>query len=210
MQKAIRKSVVKAVEKLDEYIKLIYIENLETYYIPTIQNIILQEYDYELTGRVTDRRARTNPAYYRDEFSTALTEFKWVDRGSDYVKLIVPEVSTFNWNQGRLRIIENILEGTLGIYIEVDEEQYVAMYGKRPIDRSFDNTVSIKERIYLLRLTNNVAKRWKEIYPKEKEVRFPFSNQSPIDIFDGANKYVSNNINSWIDEAIKEAQKEIL
>jgi hypothetical protein len=210
MQDPVRKSVRKKVEEFDAYIREIYVDNLETYYIPIIQGIILQEYDSELTGRVTDRRSRTNPIYYRDEFEEALINFEWIERGRDYTKLTVPDISTFNWNQGRLRIIENILEGTIGTFIEVDEEQYVAMYGKRPVIRPFDSTVSIKQRIYLLRLSSNVLKKWRSAYPKKREVRFPFSNQPPTDIFDTANRYVEGEIDGWIDEAIKEAQKEIV
>lgn len=196
-------AVRKKVEQLDGLIQEKYIENLENYYIPTIQNIILQEYDIELTGSVTDRKSKTNPIYYRDEFEQALLDFEYVGQGS--IKLTTPETDNFNWNQGRLKIIENILEGTSGIYVEIDEEQYIAMYGKRPIIQPFDKTVPLKERIYIVRLTGDVRRRWAQTYPKDKIVRFPFSNQPPIDIFEPADKYVQENINSWIDEAITTA-----
>jgi hypothetical protein len=210
MANAVRKSVIKKVKQFDAKIRDIYVENLEIYYIPVIKDIILQEYDVELTGRVVDRKSRTNPVYYREEFEEALDSYTWIDRGWNYTTLSMPSVSNFNWNQGRLRIIENILEGTIGTFIEVDEEQYIAMYGKRPVARPFDNTVSIKERIYLLRLNADVRRRWRSSYPKVSEVRFPFSNQPPIDIFDEANRYVKSEIRSWISEAIKQARKEIV
>jgi len=203
------KTVHKKAEQLNKLIQETYIFNLETYHIPTIQDIILQEYDIELTGRVTDRKARTNPIYYRDEFEEALMNFEWIEINGGAMKLVVPETNTFNWNQGRLRIIENILEGTIGIFVEVDEEQYVAMYNKRPILQPFDKAVPIKERIYIIKLTGDVRRRWRTAYPNRSWVRYPFSNQPPIDIFGPANKYVENNIKGWIDEAIKESTKEI-
>jgi len=205
---AAMKAVRKKVEQFDRLIRDTYIFNLETYYIPVIQNIILQEYDVELTGRVTDRRSRTNPIYYREEFESALMDFVWIEEGRNYDKLITPEVETFNWNQGRLKIIENILEGIIGTYVEVDEEQYVAMYGKRPIIQPFDKTVPLKKRIYILKLTADLRKRLRVLYPKNDTVRYPFSNQPSIDIFDSANRYVEENKRSWIQEAIKESQKE--
>jgi len=200
--------VHKKAEELNKMILETYIFNLETYNIPTIQSIILEEYDIELTGRVTNRRARTNPIYYRDEFEEALMNFEWIDKNSDQAKLTTPEVDNFNWDQGTLRIIENILEGTLGVFIEADEEQYVAMYGKRPIIQPFDKTVPLKKRIYILKLTGDVRRRWRNAYPKNNIVRYPFSNSAPIDIFATANKYVEENIKNWIDEAIKEVQRE--
>ena len=182
--------------------------NLETYNIPEIQDIILQEYDIELTGRVTNRKARTNPIYYREEFAEALENFEWIDITGGATKLTVPETNTFNWSQGRLRIVENILEGSVGVFVEIDEAQYVAMYDKRPIIQPFDKTVPIKERIYVIKLTGDVRRRWRIAYPNKGWVRYPFSNQPPIDIFGPAYKYVEENIKGWIDEAVKESLKE--
>jgi len=202
------KLVHKKAEELNKMIQELYIFNLETYYIPAMQNIILQEYDIELTGRVTDRKARTNPIYYRDEFEQALLDFGYIDMSGGNVKLTTPEIDNFNWNQGSLRIIENILEGVLGVFVEVDEEQYVAMYGKRPIIQPFDKTVPLKKRIYVIKLTGDVRRRWRNAYPKNDIVRYPFSNQPPIDIFSAGSKYVEENIKDWINEAITEVNKE--
>lgn len=202
-------TVRKKVDQLNDLIQETYVFNLETYYIPIIQNIILEEYDIELTGRVTDRRARTNPVYYRDEFGDALMNFEWIDESGNATKLTVPETDTFNWRQGRLRIIENIVEGTIGRFMEVDGEQYVAMYDKPPVIQPFDKTVPRKERIYTLRITGDTRRRWRNAFPRKGIVEYPFSNQPPIDLFDTANRYVEDNIKSWISEAIKESQKEI-
>jgi len=205
-----RVAVRKKVDQLDRLIRETYVFNLETYYIPVIQNFILQEYDIELTGRVTDRRSKTNPIYYRDEFEQALYDFDWIIETKDQVTLMTPETDTFNWHQGRLRIIQDVVEGTVGMFVEVNEEQYIAMYDKRPIIQPFDRAVPIKERIYLLRYSGDVRGRWRRTYPRNEIVKFPFSNTPPIDIFYSANKYVEENINKWIDEAIKESHKEIV
>jgi hypothetical protein len=83
------------------------------------------------------------------------------------------------------------------------------MYSKRPIIQPFDKVVPRKERIYILKLTGDIRRRWRITFPKNDIVRYPFSNQPPVDIFSEANIYVQENIKSWIDEAIKESQKEI-
>jgi len=206
-QDKVMKLVHKKAEELNKMIQELYAFNLETYYIPTIQNIILQVYDIELTGRVTDRKAKTNPIYYRDEFQQALMDFEYIDMSHGQVKFTTPETDNFDWNQGKLRIIEDIVEGTVGIFVEIDEEQYIAMYSKRPAIQPFDKTVPLKERIYIVRLTGDIRRRWAETYPKDSMVRFPFSNQPPIDIFDEANKYVQENIKDWINEAITTVRK---
>jgi len=204
-----RVAVKKKVIQFDRLVQERLIENLENYYIPNIQDIILSTYDIELTGRVTDRRSRTNPIYYRDEFEEALLGFEWIVEGRKETKLMTPALDTFNWNQGSLRIVENILEGTIGTFVEIDEEQYIAMYDKRPNIQPFDRAVPIKKRIYLLRLTGGLRRRWREVYPKQDVVKYPFSNTPPVDIFSPADDYVEENMNDWISEAIKESQKEI-
>ena len=203
-----RVKVRKKVDQLDRLIQEMYLKTLEEE-IPIIINIILDTYDRELTGRVTDRKARTNPIYYRDEFETGLHNFKWLDVEKGKTVFMTPETDTFDWNQGRLRIIENILEGTIGTFAEVDEEQYIGMYDKRPAIQPFDRAVPLKERIYLLRLTGDLRRRWREAFPRRQMVKFPFSNTPPIDIFNEANRYVEDNMQRWIDMSIKKAQKEI-
>jgi hypothetical protein len=205
----VRQRVKKTVKEIDMMISERFTENLEIYNIPVIKDIILATYDNELSGRVTDRRARTNPMYYRDEFAEALDNWEWTDTGTGFTKLITPATDTFNWNQGRLRIIENIVEGTIGKFVEVDEEQYVAMFNKRPILQPFDRAVPRKERIYLLRLSSNLRRRWRETSPRKGWVEYPFSNTSPTDIFYEADQYVMENMQGWINETIKEVTREV-
>ena len=204
-----KRAVSKKVKQIDKVIHELYIFNLETYHIPVIQDIIMQEYDAELVGRVTDRRSRTNPMFYRDEFEDALVNFEWIEESEDIITLETPETNTFDWQQGRLRIIENIVEGTIGRFMEVDGEQYVAMYSKQPIVQPFDKTVPRKKRIYTLRITGDTRRRWVDAFPRLGIIEYPFSNQPPIDLFDAANTYVEENMNKWIADTIKEATKEI-
>ena len=182
--------------------------DFERVYIPEIKDTILAEYDTKLVDVVTDRNSRTNPLYYRDEFSSALNDFDYVEIKNDKLTLIIPDIDNFNWNQGRLRIIKNILEGTLGVYVEVDENQYVSMYNKRPQIVPYDKTVPASERIYLLRYTADLRSRELATFGRVVLVRFPFSNIPPIDIFEGAEKLVNENIGKWMADIIKDSIKE--
>ena len=202
------KMVYNKINKLDDATRENLVDIFEETTIPNIKNIILQDYDSELISVVTDRKSRTNPLFYRDEFMEALDEYVYVEIGDNSETLNVPTIDTFNWNQGRLRIIENILEGSVGKYVEVDEEQYIAMYSKRPFTQPFDKTVPKKERIYLLKLNADVNRRWASAYPKDGMVNYPFSNMSSVDIFTNANNYVQENMKDWISAAIKKSQKE--
>jgi hypothetical protein len=209
VQKSALAKVSNTVNKFDKLINEKYIDNLEYYYIPVIQDIIMRDYDAELVGRVTDRRSKTNPIFYKDEFQQGLLDFEWIKEEKDKIILVTPETDTFDWRQGRLRIIENIVEGTIGRFMEVNGEQYLSMYNKNPIIQPFDGSVPIKERIYTLRITIDTTRRWRNSFPRDAIIEYPFSNQPPINLFDSANTYVNENINKWIEEAIKDATKEI-
>jgi len=184
-------------------------KDLVDIYIPQIKELIMAEYDSELVVVVTDRKSKTNPLFYRDEFETMLDEFDYIVQNEDYITLITPDINNFPWSKGRLRIILNILEGTSGIYIEVNEEQYVRMYNKKPLSiEPYDNTVSKKERIYLLRYTSKVQRREKEVFNKRILVRYPFSNSPPIGLFEPTTKFVESNFKIWLNDSMIKTTKE--
>lgn len=204
----LQKELQKNVKDIDKSIAKRFEYMFESDYIPQIKETILSEYDNKLVSVVTDRNSRTNPIYYRDEFETALDDFEYLSIKKDEVKLTTPDIDNFNWVQGKLRIIKNILEGTLGVYVEVDENQYVAMYDKRPQIEPYDKTVPAKERIYLLRYTANLRNREIATFGQAVLVRYPFSNTPPIDIFEGAEELVNENLGKWMTDIIGDSIKE--
>ncbi len=184
-------------------------KDLVDIYIPQIKELIMAEYDSELLAVVTDRKSKTNPLFYREEFETMLDEFDYIVQNEDYITLITPDIDNFQWSKGRLRIILNILEGTSGIYVEITEEQYVKMYNKKPLSiEPYDKTVSQKERIYLLRYTSKVQRREKEVFNKRTLVRYPFSNSPPIELFEPITKFVESNFKAWLNDSMIKTTKE--
>lgn len=203
------KFITKKIKSIDKAIKDRYTNELEYRFIEEYIDLVMEEYDDELIGTVTDRRSRTNPVIYREEFKTQLQNFEYISERSNSTTISLPEINTFPWGVGRLRIIENILEGIIGNYIEVDGDQYVAMYEKKPSLEPYDKTITSKQRIYLLKWNTTVNRRWQEVFPKESPTWYPFSNSPSIDIFFAPNKEIEERITNWLPRFIHKISKEM-
>jgi hypothetical protein len=173
-----------------------------------IKRIIIEKYDAELVGVVTDRESKTNPIFYREEFIDRLDKFTYFTTEGESVSLKVPDMENFDFS-GRLEVIESIMEGLAGLYVEMNAEDYKAVFNKPPINtKPFDDYIPPKERIYLVRYSNRIKKAEKDL---DKEfVRYPFSNTPPIQILEEADRFVDQNLSSWIEESLEEAQKEFV
>lgn len=173
-----------------------------------VKEAIMAEYDEELVDVVTDRNSKTNPNLYREEFTERLEEFEYIEQSGDSLSIKVPDMETFDFS-GRLRVIEAIMEGMAGIYVEVNKEDYQSIFGKRPINEDpLDEYVPPKERIFLVRYTSKIKQAEKNL--NKKFVRYPFSNTPPIKILNQGERFVDDNMNGWIEEALEEAQKEFV
>ncbi len=202
------RQVNKAVEIFEGVSKEHFVKVLMDQAAPTIIEVIMSEYDTELVAAVTSRNSRTNPSLYREIFQERLEVFEFVTYREDGLLLRTPAMDNFDFSS-RLKIIENILDGTAGVYVEVDEEQYVQMYHRQPRRTTiFDPSVPKKQRIYLLRLTVDVNNRLRN--NGIKRVRFPFSNTPPIDIFSTADQLVESSMNRWVQYAINDARRDFV
>lgn len=170
-----------------------------------IQNVIIEEYDGELVDVVTDRESKTNPNLYREEFINRLSKFDYVDDNGVEISLNIPDMTNFDFS-GRLKVLQAIMTGLPGQYVEINEEDYVSIYGKKPISQDpLDDYVPPKERIYLIRYTSKIRQAERDL--KKKFVNYPFSNSPPIRIFDAGIMYAEDNIERWIQEAIEKSNK---
>ena len=174
--------------------------------IKELKQVIIAEYDEELVDVVTDRKSKTNPNLYREEFIKRLDEFQYIKEVDGSLTINVPDMETFNFS-GRLKTIEAIMSGTAGIYVEINEEDYVKAFNKKPVNEDpVDEYVAPKERIYLIRY--DARTRAAERTLKKKLVRYPFSNTPPIEIFEAGEKFIDGHIDEWIDDSIDRAEKE--
>ena len=194
----------KLIEGFDGLMRKNVLTTLESA-VEEVKQIIIDKYDEELLDIVTDRNSKTNPNLYRDDFIERLDKLTYVEDGNE-ISIVVPDMETFDFS-GRLRVIENIMEGTSGTYVEVNEEDYEAIFNKKPVNADpLDEYVPRKERIYLVRHNNKV--RTVERTLKKRFVKYPFSNKPPVDILEVGDEYVEKNMDGWIKNALEKALKE--
>lgn len=176
--------------------------------VEEIKAVIIAKYDEELVDVVTDRKSKTNPNLYRDDFIERLNDFEYLSKLNNSITITTPDMENFNFS-GRLKIIESIMNGMAGKYIEMNEEDYRLVFGKKPINENpIDKYVPPKERIYIIRYTGKIRRAERDI--NKKFVDYPFSNTPPIEIFEAGEKFVDNNLDRWIDEATDTAEKEFV
>lgn len=107
---------------------------------------------------------------------------------------------------GRLRVIETILNGLSGIYVEVGEDEYTQIFNKKPLNRDpIDEFVPSQDRVYIVRYDSRIRRAEKDL--NTQFIRYPFSNTAPIDIFYDADKYVVYNLDKWISEVNEKVQE---
>ena len=173
-----------------------------------IKSAIIAEYDEELVDVVSDRDSKTNPNLYRDEFIARLNKFEYIETTGERLSIKVPDMETFDFS-GRLKVIEAIMEGMAGVYVEVNEEDYKTIFGKRPVNQEpLDEYVPPKEQIYLVRYDSKMKKAERDL--NKRFVRYPFSNTPPVKILEVAERFVDDNMNRWISDALEEAQREFV
>jgi hypothetical protein len=174
-------------------------------------SIIMDDYDARLV--VSDPESKTNPQdpKYRSEFEDRLEDFNFIRESGGKLSFHLPTMETFDFRGNTMKVIKQILEGTAGVYVEVSEEDYEKMFGKRIISRDpLDTSVPKKERVYLMRYNNVLRTAEKRVFGRNNYlVRYPFSNTPPISILDAADIYIKNNMDKWMDEAINNAVKKV-
>jgi len=173
--------------------------------VPYVKQAIMQAYDELLIGVVTDRKSKTNPLFYKDEFEERLNNFIYVKDRNDDITISIPDMDTFDFS-GRLRVLKNIMEGATGIYVEISALDFEQIFNKQPVNIDpIDEYVPKKDTIYIIRYNSKVRQAESNILDK-KLVRYPFSNSPPIDILQAGQDYVDNNIDLWLTKAIKTSE----
>jgi len=176
--------------------------------IENIKSIIIEEYDDKLMGVRIDRRSKIDYYKYRADFIDRLNMFEFIDYKANGVTLNIPDMETFDFSAG-LEIVEMMMEGSVGIYVEVNEEEYLHIFGKKPnaMD-ALDKRVPLKDRVFLVRYIGKVVRAEKDL--GVKFVRFPFSNVPPIDVLETGNLFVEDNLNNWIDNITNSSVKGVV
>lgn len=176
--------------------------------VEKIKGIIIDTYDTELTNVVSVQDSKVDPKSYLVEFIDRLDKFDYIHVDKNGVSIDTPDEDNFDFS-GRLRIIEVIIHGLSGTYVEMDSNTFISTFDRSPLLIDVDeNDSGGDNKIYLVRY--NDAVKSKETESGKKFTKFPFSNMPPVDIFKSGNDFVLKNINKWIDESIEEAQIEFV
>ena len=167
---------------------------------------IMESYDIDLT--VTSPKSKSDPQLYRDDFEERLMEFEYFERLGNKLKFKIPTMDTFDF-RGKLGIVKHILEGTVGIYVEVSAEDYEKMFGKKIYTRDpLDATVPKKELIYIMRYNSVVRAAEINTFNSNKYlVIYPFSNTPPFILFEQGAEFVEDKMDMLVDGVTKDTVK---
>ena len=173
-----------------------------------IKQIIIEEYDDKLMGATAHSKSLIDYNMYREEFISRLNDFQFIKENGNVITLDIPDIETFDFSDG-LEIVQTIMEGLSGVYVEVNEKEYSYIFGRKPrLVEAVDKRVSPKDRVFLVRYTGSVRNTEKEL--SKHFVRYPFSNTPPIDILEAGNLFVNDNLNVWVNNAIERSNKEVV
>jgi len=175
--------------------------DLKDKYIETIMGY----YDIELT--ITDPDSKADPQLYRGEFEERLLDFEYFKDEGNRLRFKIPTMDSFDF-RGRLGIIKHILEGTVGLYVEVSADDYELMFGKIVHTRdSLDATVPKKELIYLMPYNNIVKKAEIETFKKRYLTPYPYSNTPPFYLFEVGAEFIEKEMDKLVDDSTKDVVK---
>lgn len=177
--------------------------------IDKLKGIIIDNYHMELIDVVPEgSKSKADPALYLNEFIRRLDAFEYIEEIDGLISLVVPDEGTFDFS-GELRLLEMVLNGVSGRYVEMTEADYVLVFGNPPItEEVLDENVPVNERVYIIGYSEKVRRA--EKYLEREFTIYPFSNTPPIDLFTNADEFVEKNIDRWIEEALMESNKAIV
>ena len=168
-----------------------------------IKKAIISEYD-ELTSAIDDPDSKANPALYREDFIQRLDNFSFIKDTGETVSINVPDMETFDFS-GRLKILEAIMNGVSGNYVEMSIRDFKSIFTRTPFTPDSHESEDLSEEdIYLIRYNKNIHNIEKHLH--KKFVVYPFSNMPPFDILEKGEVFVENNIEKWIKSTLEEVQ----
>lgn len=175
--------------------------------IAETKRIILEKYD-ELSSFVTDPNSKTNPGLYKDDFVKRLDDFNYIEDRVESIEINVPSMETFDFS-GRLKVIEAIMNGIAGNYVEMNLEEFTSIFKRSPFSADSKGAEDLANvDIFLIRYNDNIKNI--ERHLKKEFIKYPFSNVSSFDVLEKGGEFISKNMKTWISKAIEESNKELV
>lgn len=171
--------------------------------VDQIKEAIISEYD-ELSSTIKDPDSKANPALYREDFIKRLDNFSYIKDTGGTVSINVPDMETFDFS-GRLKVIEAIMNGVAGHYVEMSIRDFKSIFTRTPFTPDSQESEDLSdEDIFLIRYNKNIHNIEKHLH--KKFVVYPFSNMPPFDILEKGGTFVESNIGKWIENTLEEVQ----
>jgi hypothetical protein len=197
----IKRKVGKTVDALTESI----IKNLSMDFEDSLgvraKEIILEDYNLKLNG-VANPRSKIAPENLMGEFTDRLNDFKYIKKYPDGIKIIIPDMTNIPF-YGKLRPLENLLNGLIGRYLEVEGIDYRRATGKL----TYRGQHIRADVVYLFKDRKEV-REWSAVLGKKFELH-PFSNHPPIDIFTRSEEFIDNNLDKFTDEVAEKSTEKL-
>jgi hypothetical protein len=179
-----------------------------------IMDIAIAAYEDLLLGVISSKKSLADPANFYDAYIEAIYNFNYLPEDTEHITLVLPEEETFKF-EGQLEVLGFIVEGTAGIYLELPDSDLSTILSIKGVDPNVkkrlvnlpgvhSSSLPIQMRFSLLSSTGSLDNTVQAILDK-KLVRFPFSNSSPVSLFEPIHDYVNNNIDDWINSSIEDA-----
>ncbi len=208
----ISQKIAKSVEKT---LPIILNNTLEEE-VKNIIDIGIDTYEDLLFGTVVSRGSMADPENFYDAYVFKLETYKFIDEEDTTPVLYIPDVEDFRY-EGTLTILQFIVEGVSGIYLELSETDLKEVLNNKGLDDKvkrrlrnlpgiIDTDVPINSRFRLMPTRGTLSTTVQDILNK-KLVTFPFSNSSPVDLFTPMQDYVDENMDKWVNDSIKETLK---
>ena len=173
--------------------------------VDEVKNIIISDYD-KLSSFIVDTKSKADPAQFKELFILAIDKFEFIKNEINPI-FSIPDLDTFDFTD--LELVEQILEGIAGEYVEVPHE-ILSTLGITSSLIPINALVDSQDKVYIMEANDKLktrAERWLG-YPL---VVFPFSNipaQYEL-VFGGADVYVGENIDDWVNTALKVAADKV-
>jgi len=170
-------------------------------HIDEIKTILLDSYD-DLNLLKADTFTHFDLLLFKNIFSERLDNFDFIEKEDYIVSIVTPDIENFNFSG--LEVLHQILEGTLGFYLEISQDDLSLL--NIPMYR--DPIIINQERFYLLEYSKRLEDRAMQVLSK-KLTMFPFSNTPPLDniLFGRAEEFVNVHFDNWVTKATSKSKQ---
>lgn len=186
--------------------------------IPNVINVAIESYEINLLGSVIPRGSLSDPNKFIDDYIESLEAFTYISDNEKGGKTFhTPDSDTFDFSN--IGVVKLIIEGVSGNYKELPERDLNKLLNNKEISNMikrklrqlpdlFNGTANIRDRFTLVSTRGTLLKTIQLTLGKEL-VRFPFSNSAPIDLFEDVDKYVEENMDTWVNKALRASTDKI-